>query len=113
MSDLIKQLKETTDFIRSKTSLKPEVAIVLGSGLSDVVNEITVETSIDYADIPHFPVSTVVGHFGKLLLGTWSGKKVIVMSGRFHYYEGYSMEQVTFPIRLMKQLGAQTIFITN
>ena len=113
MSEVLKRLQEATDFIRGKTSLIPEVAIVLGSGLTDVVKEVEVDITIDYEDIPNFPVSTVEGHSGKLLLGTWNGKRVVVMSGRFHYYEGYSMEQVTFPVRVMKQLGAQTICITN
>lgn len=113
MSELLKQLQEATDFIRSKSSFTAEVAVVLGSGLSEVVKEIEIDCAIDYAAIPHFPVSTVVGHSGKLLLGTWNEKKVVVMSGRFHYYEGYSMQQVTFPIQIANKLGAKTIFITN
>jgi len=113
MSELPKRLQEATDFIRSKSLLVPEVAIVLGSGLTEVVKEVEIDVAIDYTDIPDFPVSTVEGHIGKLLLGTWKGKRVVVMSGRFHYYEGYSMQQVTFPIRVMKLLGAKTIFITN
>lgn len=113
MSELLTRLQQSADFIRSKTSLVPEIAIVLGSGLSEVVKEIEIDVAIDYNNIPDFPVSTVEGHSGKLLMGIWNGKRVVVMSGRFHYYEGYSMQQVTFPIRVMKQLGAQTIFITN
>ncbi len=113
MSELTNQIKEAVDFIRSKTKLKPEVALVLGSGLGETVSDILVDQEIDYASIPHFPVSTVIGHSGKLLLGSWNNKGVVVMQGRFHYYEGYSLQQVTFPVRVMKQLGAETIFITN
>ena len=83
------------------------------SAAASPVSELRIEDEIDYAAIPHFPTSTVVGHSGKLLLGEWNGKKVVVMSGRFHYYEGYSLQEVTFPIRVMKKLGAKTIFITN
>ena len=113
MRDLTSRLTEATAFIRSQTSFKPEVAIVLGSGLGHVINELEVEAKIKYENIPHFPVSTVMGHPGNLVLGEWEGKKVIAMQGRFHYYEGYSLEQVTFPIRVMKLLGADTILITN
>ena len=113
MDNVIKQIDESVKFIRSKTSFVPEVAVVLGSGLGDVLDDIDLELAIPYAEIPNFPVSTVIGHSGKLLLGIWNTKKVIVMSGRFHYYEGYSLQQVTFPIRVMKMLGAKTIFITN
>jgi purine-nucleoside phosphorylase len=113
MDDVIRQIEESIKFIRSKTSFVPEVAVILGSGLSDVVDEIKLDASIPYSQIPNFPISTVIGHSGNLLLGTWNSKKVIVMSGRFHYYEGYSLQQVTFPIRIMKMLGAKTIFITN
>lgn len=113
MSDLLNRLLEAAGFIRSKTPLVPEVAVVLGSGLAEVVKEVVIDLTLDYDDIPDFPVSTVEGHSGKLIMGTWNGRRVVVMSGRFHYYEGYSMQQVTFPIRVMKQLGAHTIFITN
>jgi purine-nucleoside phosphorylase len=113
MNDLVRSLSNAVDFIRSQTSFVPEIAIVLGSGLGEVVKEIKPETIIDYVSIPHFPLSTVDSHSGKLLFGTWNKKRVVVMNGRFHYYEGYSMQQVTFPIRVMRLLGAKTIFITN
>jgi len=113
MSELLDQINQSIKFIRSKTSIAPEAAIVLGSGLGEVVNDLKTETAISYSEIPNFPVSTVAGHTGKLLFGIWNEKKVVVMSGRFHYYEGYTLQQVTFPLRVMKQLGAQTIFITN
>lgn len=109
----MKQLTETTEYIQRESSLVPEVAIVLGSGLTEVTKEIEVVSSFDYSSIPHFPESTVEGHSGKLLLGRWSNKNVVVMSGRFHYYEGYTIQQVTFPIRVMRHLGARTILITN
>ncbi|HYV92961.1 MAG TPA: purine-nucleoside phosphorylase [Chitinophagales bacterium] len=113
MNELLKQLNGATDFIRNQTSLIPEVAVVIGSGLTDLVKEVRLDAEIDYAAIPDFPQSTVEGHSGKLLLGVWNKKRVVVMSGRIHYYEGYTMQQVTFPIRVMKQLGANTILITN
>jgi purine-nucleoside phosphorylase len=113
MEDLYKQLNEATEFIRSKYAGKPDLGIVLGSGLGSVVESMQVEVVIDYKDIPHFPVSTVQGHAGKLWLGRWNGKNVVAMLGRFHYYEGYSLGQVTFPIRLIRQLGATNIIITN
>jgi purine-nucleoside phosphorylase len=93
--------------------MRPTVGIVLGTGLGGLVGEIDVETSIDYADIPHFPLSTVESHKGKLIFGTLAGKKVVAMQGRFHYYEGYSMEQVTFPIRVLKFLGIGTLLMSN
>ncbi|HUM47115.1 MAG TPA: purine-nucleoside phosphorylase [Chitinophagales bacterium] len=113
MENLLKNLEETVAFIKSKTTVEPECGIVLGSGLGSIVDEMTLEASIEYKDIPHFPVSTVKGHSGKFCLGKWNGKSIVVMQGRFHYYEGYSLQQVTFPIRVMKLLGAKTIFITN
>jgi purine-nucleoside phosphorylase len=113
MIDLQNKMIEAAEFIRGKAAVFPQVAIVLGSGLSEVVKEIKANASIDYSIIPHFPVSTVEGHSGKLMGGEWDGKQIWIMSGRFHYYEGYTMQQVTFPIRVLKHLGVQTIFITN
>lgn len=113
MIELLNEISKSVRFIRQKTSFGPEVAIVLGSGLGEVVSNLETETEIPYSEIPGFPVSTVKGHSGNLLIGMWNGKKVVAMSGRFHYYEGYSLQQVTFPIRVMKMLGAHTIFITN
>jgi purine-nucleoside phosphorylase len=113
MDELLNKLSETVDFIRAKTSLVPQCGIVLGSGLGNVVDEMEINVSLPYEDIPNFPVSTVVGHSGRLLFGRWKDKPVIVMQGRFHYYEGYSLQEVTFPIRVIKLLGAKTLFITN
>lgn len=112
-SHLMQQLNETTSFIKSIYSLPPEVGIILGSGLGNLVQEIQVEQEISYEKIPHFPVSTVVGHSGKLLFGTLSGKKIIVMAGRFHFYEGYSAQQVVYPVRVMKMLGVKTLLLSN
>jgi purine-nucleoside phosphorylase len=113
MSELRKQIDETIHFLRSKTSSEPSVGIILGTGLGGLVKEIAVETVIDYSDIPHFPVSTVESHKGKLIFGTLGGKKIVAMQGRFHYYEGYTMQQVTFPVRVMKFLGVKTLLISN
>ncbi|HLK29621.1 MAG TPA: purine-nucleoside phosphorylase [Puia sp.] len=109
----IDQLKETADFIKGIYPNKPDVGIVLGSGLGNLSAEIEIEKEISYKDIPHFPVSTVAGHNGKLVFGKLNGINVVAMSGRFHYYEGYSAQQVVFPIRLMKFLGVKTILISN
>lgn len=113
MPDLLQQLQETTSFIRSRYAHIPQVGIVLGSGLGNFAQEINVEHEISYNDIPHFPVSTVEGHHGKLLFGELSGKKVVVMAGRFHFYEGYTPDQVTYPIRVMKQLGITHLLLSN
>lgn len=113
MSLLMDQLKETVSYIQSQYSASPIVGIVLGSGLSNFVSEIKVEKEIPYGDIPHFPVSTVKGHLGKLVFGELGGKKVVVMAGRFHYYEGYAPQQISFPIRVLKLLGVQHLFLSN
>jgi purine-nucleoside phosphorylase len=110
---IIQQIEETVRYIQSVYPAKPQVAIVLGSGLSNLSKEITVEKEIPYGDIPHFPVSTVEGHQGKLVLGSLGDRKVAILSGRFHYYEGYSPEQVVFPIRVMKFLGVGTLLVSN
>ncbi len=107
------QIKEASNFIKSKGVDEPTFGIVLGTGLGNLVTKIDSITEIDYADIPHFPVSTVESHHGKLIYGTIEGKKVLAMQGRFHYYEGYSMQQITFPIRVMKLLGVQKLLISN
>ncbi|HRH49310.1 MAG TPA: purine-nucleoside phosphorylase [Panacibacter sp.] len=112
-SELMQQLNETCNFIRTVYPHKPTVGIVLGSGLGNLVNEISIEKEINYSDIPHFPVSTVEGHSGKLLLGELSGKKVLVMAGRFHYYEGYTPQQVAYPVRVMWMLGVETLLVSN
>jgi purine-nucleoside phosphorylase len=113
-SKIIQELKETVDYIRSvHAGDTPKVGIVLGSGLGNLSRDIQVEKAIPYEDIPHFPVSTVEGHHGQLIFGTLSGKPVVVLSGRFHYYEGYTPEQVVFPIRVMKFLGVETLLLSN
>lgn len=110
---MLKQIYEAVEFIRTKYSDQPSVGIVLGSGLGSFADEIEVECSISYIDIPHFPVSTVEGHSGKLIFGNLSGKKVVAMAGRFHYYEGYSTAEIVFPIRVLKFLGIKTLLISN
>lgn len=112
-TQLMQQLRETVSFIQNRYSEVPQVAIVLGSGLGNFTQEIKVEHEISYNEIPHFPVSTVEGHSGKLLFGELGGKKVLVMAGRFHFYEGYSAQQVTYPVRVMKLLGVETLLLSN
>jgi purine-nucleoside phosphorylase len=107
------QIKNTATYIQNKISFQPEIGIILGTGLGGLVNEINIKHVIKYEDIPDFPVSTVEGHSGKLIFGELGGKKVVAMQGRFHYYEGYSMQQVTYPVRVMKLLGIQKLFVSN
>lgn len=99
--------------IRARGGVKPSVAVILGSGLGELADEIEAPLVVPYADIPHFPVSTVHGHAGQLVIGTLQGTPVVAMRGRVHYYEGYSMRDVTFPVRVMHRLGAQTLIVTN
>jgi purine-nucleoside phosphorylase len=108
-----KKIVETTEYINQKFNQQPEVGIVLGTGLGGLVAEIDVKCTLDYKDIPNFPVSTVESHSGKLIFGLLGGKMVVAMQGRFHYYEGYSLEEVTFPIRIMKMLGIKRLLISN
>ncbi|MFK8039485.1 MAG: purine-nucleoside phosphorylase [Crocinitomicaceae bacterium] len=110
---MFKKIVETTDYIHEKAPFKPEVGIILGTGLGGLVNEIEIEYEISYEDIPNFPTSTVESHSGRLIFGLLGRKKVMVMQGRFHYYEGYTMHQVTFPIRVMKMFGIQQLFVSN
>ena len=110
---MLNKIKETTSFLQSQGIDAPEVGIVLGTGLGGLVKEIQVIKAIDYDKIPHFPVSTVESHHGKLIYGIVKGKKVLAMQGRFHYYEGYDMQQITFPIRVMKQIGVKNLLISN
>ena len=107
------KVQETVSFITNKTHFQPEYGVVLGSGLGGFAEDIKIEFSIPYAEIPNFPVSTVAGHKGALLFGTIGTKKIMAMQGRFHYYEGYDMKQVTFPIRVMKQLGIEKLIVSN
>jgi purine-nucleoside phosphorylase len=110
---MLEKINEAVSFIQQQYNNKPQVGIVLGSGLSNFTNEITIEKEIAYADIPHFPVSTVEGHSGKLIFGQLGGKTVVAMAGRFHYYEGYDTASVVFPIRVMKYLGIETLLVSN
>ena len=110
---LLQQLQETAAYIQSQYTQQPTVGIVLGSGLGNFVNEISIEKEIPYSDIPHFPQSTVKGHSGKMIFGKLNGKTVLVMAGRFHFYEGYTPQQVSYPVRVMKALGVQTLLLSN
>jgi purine-nucleoside phosphorylase len=113
VKELYGHIQEATDFILSRTKMRPRFGLVLGTGLGDVAEEIAAEVVIPYAEIPHFVESTGIGHEGNLLLGQLGGKKVAVMQGRLHYYEGYSMQQITFPIRVIRALGAEDLIVTN
>ncbi len=110
--DLKVKIQEAVEFIRSRTQITPKIGIIFGSGIS-ALGEISEKVEIPYEEIPHFPVSTVKGHPGRLILGRIKGKPVAIMAGRFHYYEGYSMQEITFPIRVMKFLGAEILIVTN
>lgn len=113
MGNVLENLNETTKYIQSLYPSRPQAGIVLGSGLGNLVGEIKVEKEIDYSNIPHFPLATVAGHHGKLIFGNLSGKKVVAMAGRFHFYEGYSAQDVAYPIRVMKFLGIEHLLISN
>lgn len=108
-----KKRDEALEYIQSKTKLRPEYMIILGTGLGNLAAQINVQDSISYSDIPHFPTSTVESHAGRLLFGELSGKKVVAMQGRFHFYEGYSMQQIAFPLRVLKENGAHTLLVSN
>ena len=110
---MLKKIQETTKYIQGIIDVKPEFGIVLGTGLGGLVKEIEAMATIPYNDIPNFPVSTVKGHEGKLIFGTLGGKNVVAMQGRFHYYEGYSMHDLTFPIRVLKMLGIKLLILSN
>jgi len=110
---MLELIQEATDFIQSLTTIQPTVGIILGTGLGALAKEVDISIEIPYETIPHFPLSTVEFHSGKLILGHLSGRPVVVMQGRFHFYEGYTMQQVTFPVRVMKGLGVETLLISN
>ncbi len=110
---MLEKIKETKEYIFSKVKTRPEVGIILGTGLGGLVKEIEIESALDYREIPHFPVSTVEGHSGKLIFGKLGGKSVVAMQGRFHFYEGYEMWQVIYPVRVMKYLGIKNLFVSN
>jgi len=111
--ELRARIEKAADFIKTKSGFEPEIGIILGTGLGSLGDYIEVVSSIDYAEIPEFPVSTVFGHSGRLILGWLEGKKVIAMQGRFHFYEGYTMQEVTIPVRVMKQLGIRLLIASN
>jgi len=113
MSETAGRIKETAAFIKNIYDGRPQTGIVLGSGLGNLVNEISIEKEIPYDGIPHFPVSTVEGHHGKLIFGQLGDKKVVCMAGRFHFYEGYTAAEVAYPIRVMKELGIETLLVSN
>lgn len=113
MDRMYEKVMESVSFIESKTNIKPKVGVILGSGLGDLVDVIENKEYIDYKDIPNFPQSTVKGHAGRLVLGTIKGVEVLAMQGRFHFYEGYSMKQVTYPVFVMKKLGIDKMIVTN
>jgi purine-nucleoside phosphorylase len=110
---MLEKIQQTGDFLRKNISNLPKVAIVLGSGLGGLTKEINITDSFEYKDIPNFPVSTVVGHGGKLIFGTINNIPIMAMQGRFHYYEGYNMQEVAFPIRVMKNIGIETLILSN
>ncbi len=111
--NMLEKINQSVAFIREKTNFNPEIGIILGTGLGGLVREIDVKAVLDYKEIPHFPISTVEGHSGRLIFGTLSGKNVVAMQGRFHYYEGYNMQEVTFPVRVMKFLGITHLIVSN
>lgn len=106
-------VQETVSYIKEKTRFTPEFGVILGSGLGNFTEDIQIEFALPYSEIPNFPVSTVQGHKGALVFGTLGEKKVVAMQGRFHYYEGYSMQEVTFPVRVMKYLGISKLIVSN
>jgi len=110
---MLAKIKESVDFIREQTDLVPHTGIILGTGLGGLVDEIKNKTEIPYSSIPHFPISTVEGHKGQLIFGTLGDKPIVAMQGRFHFYEGYSMKELTFPIRVMKFLGIKMLVVSN
>lgn len=113
MTELRKQVNETVSYLREKTQSEPPIGIILGTGLGRLAKEIKKDHEISYKDIPHFPLSTVEFHAGNLIFGKLGGKEVVAMQGRFHYYEGYSMKQITYPVRVMKALGVNTLMVSN
>ena len=108
-----KKRNEALAYIQSQTGMRPNYMLILGTGLGQLADEMDIETEIHYEDIPHFPLSTVESHAGKLIFGKLGGKDVVAMQGRFHYYEGYSMQQIVFPVRVLKANGADTLFVSN
>ncbi|MBT3208412.1 MAG: purine-nucleoside phosphorylase [Bacteroidetes bacterium] len=110
---MLEKIKETATYIKNIIKSEPQIGVILGTGLGGLVEEMKIEHIIDYKDIPNFPVSTVKGHHSRLIFGEFSGKKLIAMQGRFHYYEGYNMKEITFPVKVMKLLGIEYLFVSN
>jgi len=110
---MLEKIKQTTEYIQHKVKIQPEIGIILGTGLGGLVNEIEIKDTLNYETIPNFPVSTVEGHHGRLIFGQLGGKNVVAMQGRFHYYEGYTMQELTFPVRVMKFLGINHLIVSN
>lgn len=110
---MLEKIQATADYIREEVVQMPRTAVILGTGLGDLVSVIDIKKELPYSQIPNFPVSTVEGHSGKLIFGHLDGTYVVAMQGRFHYYEGYDMKQVTFPVRVFKELGVETLFVSN
>ncbi|MEA3446817.1 MAG: purine-nucleoside phosphorylase [Bacteroidota bacterium] len=110
---MLEKIRETATYIQNKIHTKPEIGIILGTGLGGLVNEINIHCELNYHEIPNFPISTVHGHVGKMIFGDLGGKPVLAMQGRFHFYEGYSMKEVTFPVRVMKLLGINSLLVSN
>ncbi|HUP00530.1 MAG TPA: purine-nucleoside phosphorylase [Gemmatimonadota bacterium] len=111
--DRLRRIDEATERIRAHGEWRPELAIILGTGLGALIDDIAVEAALDYASLPHFPVSTVESHSGRLIFGTLEDRALVAMQGRFHYYEGYSLDEVTFPVRVMQRLGVRTLIVSN
>ena len=110
---MYERIQETASWLKQRMSTSPKTAIILGTGLGQLASEITDKYEIEYEEIPNFPVSTVEGHSGKLIFGKLGNKEILAMQGRFHFYEGYAMKEVTFPIRVMRELGIKTLFVSN
>ena len=110
---MLEKIKQTVKFLKEKGIYSPQIGIVLGTGLGKLINEINIDMVIEYTDIPHFPIATVESHSGKLIYGRMKDKIIIAMQGRFHYYEGYNMQEITFPIRVMKLLGIKDLLLSN
>ncbi|MBL8025209.1 MAG: purine-nucleoside phosphorylase [Fibrobacteres bacterium] len=113
MENVFERIQESVAAIRKHTDFKPDYGIILGTGLGKLADKVIKTAEVEYADIPHFPLSTVESHAGKLIFGKLSGKNVVVMQGRFHYYEGYSLQQITYPVRVMNALGISTLVVSN
>lgn len=113
LKNMYEKIQETVQFIKTKTSINPKFGVVLGTGLGNFTSEMTIVDTIPYSEIPHFPISTVKGHHGQLIFGWLKNQPLVALQGRFHFYEGYSMPEVTFPIRVLKFLGIQHLFLSN